>query len=199
MTAIEDRPGSLAARQAMIDSQLRTSGVTEHFVLDRMRSVPREEFVPEHVRGVAYVDRAVPLGNNLFLAAPLFYGSLLAQARPDFTDRALVVDGGSGYLPALIEPLVASCRMISPEEAVSGTLGTEEYGLLLIDGAIEALPDGLSAALVEEGRVVTGLVQNGVTRLAAGRRIGGDVALLPLAEMGIPQLAAFDRPKGWSF
>ena len=51
----------------------------------------------------------------------------------------------------------------------------------------------------ENGRVVTGLAERGVTRLAAGRKVAGDVALLPLAEIGMPVLAEFAAPKGWSF
>jgi protein-L-isoaspartate(D-aspartate) O-methyltransferase len=47
--------------------------------------------------------------------------------------------------------------------------------------------------------VVTGLALNGVTRMAVGRKVGGAVALQPLIEIGIPRLAAFDRPKVWSF
>ena len=47
--------------------------------------------------------------------------------------------------------------------------------------------------------MATGTVERGVTRLAVGRKVGGDVALLPIAEMGIPVLPAFARPKGWSF
>ena len=57
----------------------------------------------------------------------------------------------------------------------------------------------VGAQLAEGGRIVTGLVERGVTRLAAGRRAAGEVALLPLAELGIPVLPEFAAPKRWSF
>ncbi len=69
----------------------------------------------------------------------------------------------------------------------------------MIDGAIEQLPDALVRRLADGARVVTGQVEQGVTRLAIGRKAAGDVALLPLAELGIPVLPEFAAPKGWSF
>ena len=71
--------------------------------------------------------------------------------------------------------------------------------LLLIDGAVEHIPDPLAGALADRARVVTGLAEGSVTRLAVGKKSAGAVALLPLAEMGIPRLPAFDKPRAWSF
>ena len=188
-----------AARKAMIDSQLRTSGVNEPFVLERMGAVAREEFVPAAARAVAYIDRAIPLDNGRRLAAPLFYGMVLAEARPTAEDRVLVVDSGAGYLPELLRPLVAAVEVIAPDDAVAASRKKGDFSLLVIDGAVEALPAALVKRLASGARVVTGLVASGVTRLAIGRRSGDEVALLPLAEIGIPHLGEFDRPKGWSF
>ena len=201
MTTVKDRPadGLAAARRAMIDSQLRVSGVNADFVLTAVNSVPREDHVPADARAQAYIDRAVPLGEGRFLAAPLFYGRLLSEAAPTAQDKVLVVDGGSGYLPALVRTLGAAVAVTDPASAAAGAPGNGAFTLLLIDGAIEQLPAGLAGSLADEGRVATGTVERGVTRLAVGRKVGGDVALLPIAEMGIPVLPAFARPKGWSF
>lgn len=187
------------ARRAMIDSQLRTSGVNESFVLKRMGDVRREEFVPEAQRAAAYMDRAVRLPDGGFLPAPVFHGMMLAEANPQADDHAVVVDGGSGYLSALLEPLVASLVTIDPQAAVDGKLGKTTPTLLLIDGAIEHLPDALVAKLDDGTRIVTGLIERGVTRLAAGRKVGGSLALVPLTEVGVPRMAAFDRASTWSF
>ncbi|MXO75408.1 protein-L-isoaspartate O-methyltransferase [Altererythrobacter aerius] len=181
----------------MIDSQLRTSGVNAPWVLARMAAVPREDFVPEAARAVAYTDRAVPLGDGRALAAPLFHAQMLAEARPTAEDRVLIVDGGSGYLPALVEGLAASVTAITPQEALEQ--GPGGFTLLLVDGAAETLPETLAARLAEHGRAVTGTVTGGVTRLALGQKTADGIALLALAEMGIPRLSAFDKPKAWSF
>ena len=187
-----------AARKAMIDSQLRTSGVNDAFVLDRMGAVPREDFVPEAARGTAYMDRAIRLADGGFLAAPVFHGAMLAEARPGGADRVLVVDAGSGYLPALIRPLVAALDVVSAEEGAEGR-AQGGYSLILIDGAVEQVLAALAALLDGDGRLVTGMVERGVTRLATGRRTGASLGLVALAEMGIPRLGAFDKPASWSF
>ena len=183
----------------MIDSQLRVSGVNDPFALNAMNAVAREDFVPAAAKAHAYIDRAVPLGNGKQLAAPLFYGRLLAEAAPGPEDKVLVVDGGSGYLPALAATLAGSVEVTDPTDAAQNTRKRGDFSLLLIDGAIEHLPVGLAKRLAEGGRIVTGLVTRGVTRFAVGRKVGGDVSLMPLAEMGIPILPEFAEPKGWSF
>lgn len=182
----------------MIDSQLRTSGVNDEFVLERMNAVPREQFVPPAARGHAYIDRAIALGDGRFLAAPVVHGTMLQEARPVPTDRALVVDGGSGYLPELLRPLVGMLETISPADALDAA-AEGGFTLLLIDGAAEHVPPALVARLANDARVVTGWLRQNVTCLAVGRKAGADVALLPLAEIGIPVLPEFAPPKGWSF
>lgn len=186
------------ARRAMIDSQLRTSGVNEEYVLARMLAVPREDFLPTDKAPFAYIDRAVSLGDSGHLAAPLFYGKLLLEAAPARDDRVLVVEGGTGYLAELLRPLVAGLDTVSAADAAAGKV-SGEYSLILVDGAIEQLPEGLAARLAEDGRIVSGLLLRQVTRLASGRKVAGTVALQPVEDLGIPVLHAFDAPKGWTF
>jgi protein-L-isoaspartate(D-aspartate) O-methyltransferase len=202
VTIVEDRPRAgdhAAARKAMLVSQLRTSGVNADYVLARMGAVPREDFVPAGARGVAYMDRAIDLGGGRYLAAPLVQGTMLQEAQPALGDKALLVDGGSGYLAALLRPLVGSLEVVAPADAVASTRKKGDFTLLMIDGAIERLPDSLSQRLADGGRLVCGLLKNGLTRLATGRKAGDDVALLPLAEIGIPALPEFAAKKEWSF
>ena len=188
-----------AARRAMIASQLRTSGVNKRFVLERMGAVAREDFVPASARGTAYMDRAIRLENGGFLPAPVFHGMMLEEAAPRVEDKVVVVDGGSGYLTELVRPLVAHVETIAADAAVKGDVTASDATLLLIDGAIEHLPAALANILADGGRVVTGLVERGVTRLATGRKVAGSLGLLPLAETGIPRLGQFDKPTGWTF
>lgn len=198
MTLTTTRLDYAAARKAMLDSQLRTSGVNDVFVLERMGTVAREDFVPQAAKATAYMDRAIRLESGGFLPAPLFHGAMLAEARPTMDDSVLVIDGGSGYLPALVEPLVAKLDTVTPDKAANGAK-RGAYTLVLVDGAIEHVPAALAKLVTDGGRIVTGMVERGVTRLATGRKSGKALALLPLAEMGIPRLGAFDRPQSWSF
>jgi protein-L-isoaspartate(D-aspartate) O-methyltransferase len=206
VTIVEDRPPAgdesdraSQARRAMIDSQLRTSGVNAEPVLRRMAEVARERFVPETARGFAYIDRAIPLGDGRQLAAPVVHGMMLQEARPDPTDKALLVDGGSGYLAELLRPMVGSLEVVTPAEAVTASRKGGDFTLLVIDGAVGQLPEALAHRLADGARAVAGMVENGITRLAVGRKAAGVLAMLPLAELGIPVLPEFAAPKGWSF
>lgn len=201
MTITEDRPATIdfaAARRAMIDSQLRVSGVTQDFVLAAMGETAREDYVPVAARGHAYIDRAIPIGGCHALPAPLVHGMLLREAAPSAGDTVLLVDCGAGYLAAMLKPLVGSLTVMTPADAAAKK-GKGGYSLVVVEGAIEQVPDGLAAQLADGGRLVTGLVERGVTRLATGRKIAGQLALQPLAEIGIPVLAEFTAPRGWSF
>lgn len=197
MTITQDRTASETARRAMIDSQLRTSGVNDTWVLEAMNAVPREDFVPENARAAAYTDRAVPLGNGRFLAAPLVHARMLAEAVPTPADQALIVSANGAYLAALVKPLVGSLDVRDLADAAKLKKGA--YSLILIDGAAEELPAAIAAALAEGGRVVGGLVERGVTRLAVGRGAAGSIAWLPLADIGIPVLPEFAAQRPWTF
>lgn len=206
MTIVEDRPSAghegaqpNLARRAMLDSQLRTSGVNAEFVLRRMGEVEREDFVPEAARGFAYIDRAIALGAGRWLAAPVVQGMMLQEAKPAATDKVLLVDGGSGYCAELLRPLVGTLEVISPADALASGRKGGDFTLLVIDGAAEQVPQPLVQRLADNARIVTGTVKDGITRLAIGRKTAGEVALLPLAELGIPVLPEFAVPKGWSF
>ena len=187
------------ARRAMIDSQLRTSGVNAPLVLKRMGEVAREDFVPAASRGIAYMDRAIRLENGRALPAPLVQGKLLEEAAPTGSEKAIVVDAGSGYLAELLKPLVAELTVLSPEEAVGTGRKGKGASLLVIDGAVEEIPAGLAKRLADDARIVTGLVSNGVTRIAVGRKTAAGVSLLPVYDIGVPVLSEFATPKGWSF
>ena len=210
-------PGASAARRAMIDGQLRVSGVSDSAVLAAMGALAREDFVPEAARVTAYIDRPVPLGDGRFLAPPLSHGSMLSEAAPTLADAALLVGGGTGYLAALLAPLVGSLHVVESAAALAaaapqhagkwasagplaqGVKAGAPYSLIVIDGAIEQFPDSLAKQLADNGRVVTGLIERGVARLAVGRKAGGAVGFLTLGEIDLAPLAEFAAPRRWAF
>lgn len=200
MTTTISQPDTAAARRAMIDSQLRTSGVNEEYVLARMLALPREDYLPEDKAPLAYIDRSVVLGDDAHLASPLFYGKLMTEADPRRDDRVLVIEAGTGYLADLLRPLVGEVVSVSVADSAAGkSLKGKSFSLLVIDGAIEQLPAHLAECIEEGGRIVSGLLLRQVTRLASGRKVAGMLSLQPVEDLGIPVLHAFDKPKGWTF
>lgn len=201
MTVVEERAqvveaGTEAARRAMIDSQLRVSGINDPAILAAFLAVPREDFVPDARRAVAYADRAVALGDGAVLSPALTYGQMLTAALPAADDSVLVIGAPGGYLAALAEKLAGKVTLVSAagEWAKAG-----EHSLVLVDGAIEDMPPALADLVSAEGRLVTGVVERGVTRLALGRKVAGALALTVLAEADFAPLAAFAARPKWSF
>jgi protein-L-isoaspartate(D-aspartate) O-methyltransferase len=216
MTVHAPIPDYSAARAAMIDSQLRPQGVSDPAVLLAMSSVPREQFLPDQSRPLAYVDRAVAVGPGRFLAAPAVLGQLLTQMAPERGQRALVVGAGTGYSAALLAAMGLDVVAVesAPElagkarelgiEVIEGALeaGHREgapYDQILIDGAVEMLPDGIIAQLADGGRLGTALVDRGVTRLIVGRKSGDAFGYLSIGDAGVPVLPGFTRAKAFTF
>src|SRR6266446_9096258 len=94
-----------AARANMIDNQLRPNKVTDERVIDAFLRVRREVFVPERLRGVAYVDDDLPLGGGRHMMQPMVAARLLQAGMVKPKDAALVVGAGVGYEAALLSPL----------------------------------------------------------------------------------------------
>lgn len=210
-----------AARRHMIESQLRPSDVSDPVVIAAMAVTAREDFVPASHRAIAYIDRAIPLGGGRVLNPALSTGLLLTRAELSSDDKVLLIGSGTGYMAALLAGIVAQVVAVEEDRAlveqasarlqglanvttvesalVEGHAAGAPYSLILIDGAAEMVPEALVAQLADGGRLLTGLDEAGVTRLAAGRRQGGAFALVPFADTDIAPLAAFARPKSYSF
>ncbi|WP_295528653.1 protein-L-isoaspartate O-methyltransferase [Novosphingobium sp. Chol11] len=184
------------ARRAMVDSQLRVSGVTDPDVVAAFLAVAREDFVPAARRSVAYADRAVPLDNGTMLAPALAYGQMLMAAAIAKTERVLVIGSPGAYLAALAGALGAHVTRCDPQDDL-GAGGP--YTLVLIDGAIEEVPANLPAALADHGRLVTGWIERGVARLATGRKVAGQIALTSVGEADFALHPAFAARRQWSF
>ena len=216
MTAQIPIPDFASARAAMVESQLRPQGVTNARVLSAMGSIPREQFLPDHSRPLAYMDRAVALGHGRFLSAPAVLGQLLTQMMPEPGTRALVVGAGSGYSSAVlaaiglvvaavedVPDLVATARGhgadVSEALLEAGLAKGSPYDQILIDGALEVIPEAIIDQLADGGRLGTALVDRGITRLIVGRKSGGAFGYLTIGDAGVPVLPGFSRPKAFTF
>lgn len=209
-----------AMRHAMVVSQLRTSAVSDPRVVEAMGDVPREAFVPAAQAAVAYRDAPLPLGGGRALNAPLITGRLLTAAEIVAQDRVLVVGSATGYAAAvaarLADTVVAleqdSALLATARDAIAdgkvrlvegplkdGWAAGAPYDVILIDGAVESVPDAIVDQLAPGGRLVTGLVDRGVTRLALGRRTDGGFGLVDFADLDCVVLPGFASPKTFQF
>ena len=81
----------------------------------------------------------------------------------------------------------------------SGDPKGRSYDQILIDGAVEMIPDAIIAQLADGGRLGTALIDRGITRLAVGRKAGGAFGYLTFGDAGVPVLPGFSRPKEFTF
>jgi len=96
---------NLAARQQMVDQQIRTWEVLDPRVLDVLSAVPREAFVPAAYRNLAFADTPIPIGFGQFMLAPMIQGRILQTLGVNASDRILEVGTGTGYLSACLSVL----------------------------------------------------------------------------------------------
>lgn len=210
-----------AMRHAMVASQLRTNAVSDARVVAAMAEVPREAFLPGEVAALAYRDTAVPLTHGRAQNVPIATGKLLTAATLSAADRVLLIGAAGGYTAAVLAELVATVVAVEVDPVLAaiarttlagypsvtlvegpleaGHAAAAPYDVLVVDGAIERLPDALVAQVKVGGRVVAGLADRGITRLASGRRSEGGFALLPFADIDCVVLPGFDRPRSFTF
>lgn len=178
------------ARTHMVESQLRAGGVTNASILAQMRTIPRERFVAPGRRDVAYIDDIQWLGDKAsgrFMAAPATLAKLLKLA--EITDRDTVLDfgAGTGYATAIIAGLAASVVGIEPDAGLAATaatnlaelgitnasvvagglerVGQNHFDVIIVEGALDRVPDALMAALAPGGRLVA-LLREGAVSVA---------------------------------
>lgn len=203
-------------RSAMVDSQLRTSDVTDPAVIAAMASVPRESFLPDERKAMAYIDRAVQLSGGRALNPPLATGRLLTEAAVKAGNKVLLIGAATGYAAVLLQKMgaivtaveedallaakaAAAGVQITSAQLAAGAPGEGPYDVIVIDGAVEELPAALVGQLAEGGRLVTGLVERSVTRLCSGRKSGSAFGLASLADMEMVVLPGFAKPEGFVF
>ena len=216
MTAHVPVPDYAAARQAMVDSQLRPQGVNDPSVISAMSLVPREKFVPAEQKPLAYVDRSLPLAAGRAMPAPSVTGLLLTALTILPGERALVVGAGTGYSAAVLAEMgvkvtaIESMPELAAEARKNGVKVTEgplaeghasgaPYDFILIDGAVEFVPDALVEQLRDDGRLGGALIDQGISRLIVGIKAGGGFGFHSIADSATPALPGFERPRAFTF
>lgn len=220
MATILNDVSAAEMRAAMIDSQLRTNDVIDPAVIGAMGAVAREKHVPPTLANVAYMDRAIPLGGGRVLNPPLVTGRMLVAAaiRPGM--RVLLVGSATGYSAALLAMLGAELFAVEQDPAlmaiaqqaapsanigwidaplVAGAPDRAPFDRIMIEGAIEILPDALATQLAEGGRLVAAQPDGAVTRLVQGVKAGGSLALRAFADMDVAPLPGFSAPVPFRF
>lgn len=205
------------ARQNMIEGQLRPNRVTDPLLLSVLAELPREQFLPPSLRGIAYVDDDIPLGNGRFLIEPLVLCRMVQAAGIKPTDKVLDIACATGYSTALLARLAKEVVALESDaglaqqaighlqalgianaKVVTGALNEGHasegpYDIILIGGAVEHVPTALQAQLAEGGRLLTVLANGTAGTARLMQKVAGAVSSRPLFDAGTPLLAGFEQ------
>jgi len=214
------------ARAVMVDNQVRTCNVTERRLLAVLLSVPRERFVPESRRELAYIDEAIPLTEASaprYLAAPAPFAKLVQLADIQETERVLDIGAGTGYSTAVLAGLAREVVGVEPDADLAvkardnlQSLGIENasvveagldapikgqghFDVVILEGAVRNVPESAFSALRDGGRLIA-LVQEGLTGTAhVFVKVGKDIASRAEFNTSIPPLPVPKAPEQFVF
>ncbi len=168
----------VTARRNMVESQVRPNKVTDPRLIEAMTETPRELFLSEALRSIAYVDEDIDLGGGRVLMAPMVLARLLQAADVRPTDIALDIGCATGYSTAVLARLCDTVVGIEPDPEVAAAAGNvladagvdnaavieaplaggyakqAPYGVIIFGGAIDAVPDAIVGQLADDGRLV---------------------------------------------
>jgi protein-L-isoaspartate(D-aspartate) O-methyltransferase len=174
--------GFSTARQNMVDCQVRPSDVTDVPIIDAMLDVPREAFVPQNQRALAYLDIDLDVSEGAsvkrFLIKPAVLARMLQAAEIKATDTVLVVGCATGYAAAVVAKIAGQVTATESDSSLATKAGTAlaglglgtvtmrvaaaadgeqagaPYDVIVLNGATEIIPEGLFRQLKQGGRLV---------------------------------------------
>ena len=219
--------GFSTARQKMVDGQVRPSDVTDIRIIDAMLAVPREAFVPDNKRALAYLDLDLDVSEggsaNRFLIKPAVLAKMLQAAEIQETDRVLVVGCASGYAAAVIAQFAGQVMATESDPALAAKAGdilsrngcgnvavrtgaTAEgdsanapFDVIVVCGATEIVPEQLYRQLRDGGRLVGVFAMMQPPRAMLVTHSHGDFGTRALFDAVIPILPGLGRLPAFVF
>lgn len=213
-------------RRNMVNGQVRANGVTHPALIAALLEVPREEFVPETRRALAYRDDDVPVGGEgapRFLIEPMTLARMIQALDLTPADRVLHVGCASGYAAAVLARLARSVVALDADSGLAAQAGklmaqlgianvsvvngplaagwpqSAPYDAIFVEGAVAQPPKALFGQLAEAGRLVTVVGAGGAGQVTLYRSAGGVVSPAALFNAAVPVLPGFAPLKSFTF
>lgn len=208
-------------RTMMVDTQVRPNEVTSYPVIEAMLNVPREQFVPESRRDVAYVGNNIDLAPGRVLLEPRTLGKMMDVLDLQNGDLVLDVGCGYGYSAAVMARIAEAVVALEEDAAMAaeaesrlaaqdvfnvavvqgalaeGCASQAPYDAILIEGAVEQVPEALADQLREGGRIVAMFREGNLGTVRTGHKLDGRLNWRFGFHATAPLLPGFARPRGF--
>ena len=167
-----------AARQIMVDSQIRPNDVANPHLVSALLGVPREKFVPKPRRSVAYSELEIATSDNRALWIPRDFAKLLKAVDPKSSDIALIIGAGAGYETAVLAQLVETAIGLDVDEGLVAATSERLAALgndraVIVEGALElGLPDQGPFDIIFVNGMVQMVLDSWLAQLSEFGRLG---------------------------
>jgi protein-L-isoaspartate(D-aspartate) O-methyltransferase len=211
------------ARRNMIESQLKPNRVTDERVIGVMATLPREIFVSQSLKGVAYVDEDVEVAPGRYLMEPAIFARMVQEAKIGSKDIVLEIGCGAGYSTAVLARLAASVIAVESDPALARTAtqnlaaaGIDNaavidgalaegysrrapYQIVFVNGAVSKVPARLLDQVAEGGRLIAVERDVGRSQVVLYSRSGGLIGHRALFDANVPIVPGFEAATGFIF
>lgn len=209
-------------RRIMVDTQVRPSDVTKFPIIDAMLGVPREVFVPAGRREAAYVGENLPIGPGRVILEPRTLAKMLDALDIRSEELVLLVGAGYGYSAAVTARLADAVIAVEEDEGLAaeaegalsetgvdnavvvtgplaeGAARHGPYDVIVIEGAVERVPDALASQLKDGGRIACLFMQGRVGVCRIGYLIDGAISWRDAFNAAAPVLPGFAQEREFS-
>lgn len=215
------------ARRTMVDTQIRVNDVTDARIIEALMAVPREAFVPEQRRALAYLDDDLAVVEASdgrparFLIEPMILARMLQAAGIGAESRVLDVGPATGYSTAVLARIAGKVTAVEADPALAASaraaLAGEAnvsvveaplevghapggpYDAVLIEGSVDHVPQMLLDQLGPGGRLIAVVGRGRAAKCLVHTRIGDEISARPAFDAAIPPLPGFAVPAGFVF
>ena len=217
------------ARLAMVESQIRPNAVRDPLILNAFATLPREAFVPESQKALAYMDEAVPVlpategSPPRYLLPSMVLAKLLQGAAVSPSDHALDIGGATGYSAAVLAQICRKVEALETSEALAGAMkqnlkaanaeqvsvhhgplnrgvdASKPYDLILLNGSVAEEPRELFDQLAEGGRLVTIIRRGWQGHAVLFTKSSGAVSGRPIFDAAAEYLPGFEKHPNFVF
>ena len=220
---MNDYKNCMDLNKNMVEGQIKPLGNISKQVMEAFLSFPRDQFVPLELKNFAYLEKNIELSNDRFLLKPSLIAKIISLAGFNSSDTVLIIGSSTGYSSAILsniaetvisieedDQLVNFSETILLEKKIDNVVflkkelneGCPEHGpfnKILIEGAVEEIPNYLFEQLDESGKMIAIIINGDLSEVREYNKVGENIGSKFLFNCEAPKLKAFNKTDSFNF